>query len=216
MNKLFDLNSPYMVFLSKVADLVILSFWWFVCCLPVITIGPATAAMYYVALKIARKEEIRVTGTFFKGFKDNFKQGVAYTLIFAVLLTVLVWDYLIMSGVEGTLGMLSSVCFLVLAVWLLCTMFYTFPLQAQFFNPVVRTLKNAMILSTQKLLTTVYVFVLNMLPVIVAFISLPVFVQLAPVWILLTPALTAYLCSLRFVKIFDPWLQPAQAEETQG
>ena len=52
MSKLFDLNNPFFSFLSKVADLIILSFLWFVCCLPIVTIGPSSSALYYVMLKI--------------------------------------------------------------------------------------------------------------------------------------------------------------------
>ena len=50
-------------------------------------------------------------------------------------------------------------------------------------------------------------------PVIVAFISLQIFVQLAPVWVLLTPGLSAYLCSMRLNKLFAPYLKPAETEQ---
>ena len=50
MNKLFGLDSPIMQALSRLADLIILSFLWLVCCLPVVTIGPASAAMCFVAM----------------------------------------------------------------------------------------------------------------------------------------------------------------------
>ena len=91
MNKLFDLNNPFFSFLSKVADIIILSFLWFVCCIPIVTIGPATSALYYVTLKLARKEDVQITSCFFKGVKDNFKQGLAYSFIFVILGAVLVW-----------------------------------------------------------------------------------------------------------------------------
>lgn len=215
MNKLFDLNSPHMIFLSRVADLVILSFLWFVCCIPVITIGPASSALYYVTLKIVRKEDIRVTSCFFKGFKENFKQGVAYSFIFVIVGVVLFMDYILTAGIEGTTGMICSVCFFVMGVWMLCTMFYTFPLQAQFFNTVRQTVINAMFLASRKFLTTVVVFLLNMLPVIAAFASFAAFIQTLPIWILLAPGLIAYLCSMLFAKIFDPLIEAAQKERVE-
>lgn len=213
MNKLFDLDSPIMQFLSRMADLVVLSFLWFVCCLPIITIGPATAAMYYVTLKLTRKEEVQITQCFFQGFKSNFKQGVIMNLIFIVVGVILAWDYLIMLSVEGTYGLICCTSFLVMEIWMLCIMFYAYPLQAQFYNTIRRTLMNAAILSMRKFLSTVMFFALNMLPVIVAFISLPVFVKLAPVWVLLTPGLSAYLCSMRLNKLFEPYLKPAEKEQ---
>lgn len=217
MNKLFDLDSPIMRFLSRMTDLVFLSLLWFLCCLPIITIGPSTAAMYYVTLKLARKEEeVSISRCFFKGFKDNFKQGIILNLIFIVVWAVLFFDYLIMSNAEGTAGVTSSFVFLVMGIWWLCIMFYTYPLQAQFYNSIRRTLLNAAILSMRKLVNTVIVFTLNMLPLIVAFLSLEIFIRLAPVWVLLTPGVAAYLCSVRFVKLFDPYLKPDSSEEVTG
>lgn len=212
MNKWFDLNGPLMTWLSKAADLVILSALWFVCCIPVITIGAATAAMYCVTLKLAREEDVKITACFFRSLKQNLKQGIVLTLIFLVLGVILFADYFIMSGVEGTVGMVCSVAFLVMGIWLLCVAFYTFPLQAQFENPIIETLKNAFFLSSQKLGTTAFVFVLNMVPVIVACVSLQAFVLAAPVWALVTPGLSAYLCAGRFAKLFAPYLEPAENE----
>jgi uncharacterized membrane protein YesL len=213
MNKLFDLNSPFMQFLSKAADLVILSFWWLICSLPIVTVGPASSALYYVALKLARKEDVRITSCFFKGFKDNFKQGLAYSFLFVILGVVLFLDYILTAGIEGLTGTLCGVSFFVLGVWTLCTMFYTYPLQAQFYNTVRQTLINAMILAARKPLTTIAVFVLNMLPVFVAFASLPFFAMSFPVWVLVAPGLTAFVCSLMFVKIFDPLINPDGKKE---
>lgn len=214
MNKLFDLDSPLMRFLSRMTDLVFLSFLWFLCCIPIITIGPSTAAMYHVTLKLARdEEELKVIPCFFKGFKDNFKQGLIFNLIFIVVGTVLALDYLIMINAEGTAGAISSGCFLAMGIWMLCIMFYTYPLQAQFYNPIRRTLMNAAILSLRKLLDTVIVFVLNMIPVFAAFYAWPIFIRLLPLWILLAPGCIALLCSKRFVKLFDPYLQPAENPE---
>lgn len=212
MNKLFKLDSPFMIKLSKFSDMVILSILWVVCCIPVFTIGPATAAMYHVTLKMARKEDEGVIGCFFQGFKMNFKQGVVLNLIFLVLGAVLVLDYFYWGGIGGTAAMICSVIFLVLFIWMLCIMFYTYALQAQFYNPIRRTLKNAMVLATQKFGDTLVIFLLNMIPVIVGFVSYKIFLSAIPVWVLVAPAGIAYLCSRRFVAIFAPYLEPEEAE----
>lgn len=216
MNKLFDLNSPVMVFLSRMADMFFLSLLWLVCSLPVITLGPATAALYHVTLRLARKEEVKIAGCFFQGFKNNFKQGVVLNLIFLVVGAVIVADYLFMSMVEGTAASFSSACFFAMGIWLLCIIFYTYPLQAQFYNSIRQTLINAAVLSMRKIVDTVIVFMLNMLPVILACVSFNLFIRTIPVWVLLAPGVVAYLCAKRFVKLFDPYLNPEQKEETLG
>lgn len=213
MNKLFDLNNPFFSFLSKVADIIIVSFLWFVCCLPVFTIGPASSALYYVTLKLARKEDVQIISCFWKGFKNNFKQGVAYSLIFLVLGAVLVFDYMVALAMPGTAGAVCCGIFFALGVWLLCTMFYTFPLQAQFYNTVKQTIINAMILAVRKFPMTVAVFLLNMVPVILLLWATMVFFRTAPVWILVYPGLAALLCSRMFVKVFDPLIEAATGKK---
>ena len=216
MNKLFDLNNPFFSFLSKVADIIILSFLWFVCCLPVITIGPATAALYYVALKLARKEDVQITSCFFKGFKENFKQGVAYSFIFVILGIVLVFDYLVAMGMPGTAGTVCCGIFFALGILLLCTAFYTFPLQAQFYNTVKQTIINAIFLAARKLPMTVLVFGVNILPMILLlYVPSGGFVlwYSAPIWVLVYPGLAAFVCSMMFVKVFDPMIEAATGKK---
>ena len=215
MNKLFDLNNPFFSFLSKVADIIILSFLWFLCCIPILTIGPASSALYYVMLKIARKEEVQVTSCFFKGFKDNFKQGLAHSLIFIVVGAVLVIDYIYAMAMSGTAGTICSGIFFAMGIWALCTMFYTFPLQAQFYNTVKQTIINAMFLAARRFPMTVVVFVLNMAPVVLFLWATMVFFRTAPIWILLYPGLAAYLCARMFVKVFDPLIE-AQTGKRPG
>ena len=69
------------------ADLIALNLIWLICCIPIITIGPATTSMYCVARKMAEGEWPAVLKSFFKAFKDNFKQSL---LVFLAL-CVLIW-----------------------------------------------------------------------------------------------------------------------------
>ena len=224
MYKLFDLNSPFMRAVSRFTELVMLSFYWFVCCLPVITIGPATAALCFVAMKIAKKEDIRVSVTFFQSFKVNFKQGVILNLLFLVVCAVLAVDLYYFAFIQlgtGTGITLMQAAMMAIAVWVLCIMFYAYPLQAQFYNPISRTLRNAAVLAMQKPINTVIIFVLNVSPLLFGYLSvkltnsLELLVRAAPVLVLVAPGVLAYLCGKRFVKIFQPYLEPEETGETE-
>ena len=217
MNKWFNVDSPIMVGLSRLADLVILSFLWFVCCLPIITIGASTTAMYYVALKVVRDEEdVKITTAFFQGFKSNFKQATAMNLIFLVLGAILVVDGWYWFFAQGSMATISFAIFFAMFIWLLCIMFYAYPLQAQFYNTVKQTMINGAILSMRKFPVTVVVFVVNLLPLILAFFSLTLVIRTLPIWILLWPGVSAAINSRFFVKMFDPFLKAAkEQQETQ-
>ena len=87
MGKLFDLDSPLMRVLSKMADLMILNLLMIVLCLPIVTAGAAFTAMHYVLLKMVRDEDSYLLKSFFKSFKLNFRQA---TIIWAIMLGIAV------------------------------------------------------------------------------------------------------------------------------
>ena len=50
--KLFNYDSPFWSFMSRLADLIILNLLWIVFCIPVVTIGASTTAMYLSLIHI--------------------------------------------------------------------------------------------------------------------------------------------------------------------
>ena len=89
MGKLFDLESPLLSGLNKMADLIYLNLLTFVCCIPIITIGASMTALNYVVLKMVRNEDSHLTRQFFKSFKQNFKQATIIWLIILLAIIVL-------------------------------------------------------------------------------------------------------------------------------
>ena len=71
MSNLFNLDGPVLQFINKIVYSVYLNILWFICCIPVVTAGASTAALFYVTLKISRNEEGNITKAFFHSFKAN-------------------------------------------------------------------------------------------------------------------------------------------------
>lgn len=165
--KLFDIDSPLMQGLGKIADLMILNLLTLACCLPVITVGPALTALNHVALKIARNEETYIVKSFFKSFKENFRQGVLIWLLFLAVGTVLVCDYFILNGSESKYATVMQVLVLVAAVFVIFTFLYVFPVLARFHNTIRATLKNALMISIAQFPKTVLMFVMYLIPLLV-------------------------------------------------
>ena len=59
-------DGPFITFLMKLGDMIILHVLWLLCSLPVITAGPALAAAHYAALRIVRDEGGSVCSMFLK------------------------------------------------------------------------------------------------------------------------------------------------------
>jgi uncharacterized membrane protein YesL len=143
MGKIFDINSKFMQIAMKAADLVILNVLTLLCCIPILTIGPAFAAMHYTLLKLYRDEEGGIFKTFFHGFAANFKQGVALTFVYLLFFGILFLDYQFGSRTEGIMRLvLYALPFLALIGGLsLC---WVFPLLSRYRNTVFGTIKTTL------------------------------------------------------------------------
>ena len=87
-----------------------------VCCIPVVTIGPSIAAMFYVTLKMVRNEESYIVRGFFKSFKQNLKQGIVINLIMLAAALLLYFDISICRSTPGTIGKVLMVLFMMILV----------------------------------------------------------------------------------------------------
>ena len=54
-----EYDSPIMAGIGKVIDIIWLSTLWFICCLPIVTIGASTTALYYTSVKAIRDDSFR-------------------------------------------------------------------------------------------------------------------------------------------------------------
>ena len=48
-------KNPLFSFLNLLGQLILLSILWTVCCLPIITVGASTVALYYTVVKVLRR-----------------------------------------------------------------------------------------------------------------------------------------------------------------
>ena len=56
MSKFFSADNKLFILMSKIFDVMVLGLMWLVFCIPIITIGPASTAMYYTMVKVIRRE----------------------------------------------------------------------------------------------------------------------------------------------------------------
>ena len=91
--QMFSMENPVMQALGVACDLLLLNLLGAVCCLPVLTAGPALAALAGTSLLLVRGEEEGVVRTYFRVFRGSLKKGVALGLLFLAAGTVLAVDY---------------------------------------------------------------------------------------------------------------------------
>ena len=138
------MDSPLMRFLTKIADLMVLNILFCVTGIPLITIGASWTALYSVTLKMVRDEESSVSRSYFRSFRQNFKQATLLWLGVLVVLALLVLDIRVLNGMAGgTAPGLLRVGVEILALLGIMVLQYLFPSLARFEASLADTLKNA-------------------------------------------------------------------------
>ena len=218
MNKVFNFEGPVSTFLSRLADLFWLNLLYILCCLPVITAGAATTALFYVTLKMAKDEEGYITRSFFKSFKDNFIQATLIWVAFLVVFVIMFLDFRIANG-QSMAEVLSDsvvsdvviVAVLVMTIVILMTLTYVFPLLAQFDNTVVNTVKNAFLISIRHLPYTFLMLLIMAIPVALIWFS-PALLLL----VLIMFSATAYINSKFYNRIFALYMPKEEDINGEG
>ena len=197
--KLFNIDSPLMQALSKMADLMWLNILTIFLCLPVVTAGAALTAMNYMALKIVRDEECYITKGFFKSFKENFKQATIIWIILLAVVTVLGIDFYVFTHSETEVSGVIQVAVMVAAIMVLFTTMYLFPVLAKFDNTIMKTIKNALILSLVQFPKTILMIIVYLIPII---ITICVF-QLMPLVFMFGVSVPAWISAKLYNKFFQ-------------
>lgn len=230
MGRFFSIDSGFFRVMGKVADFIILDVitlvfcapaliayifnfslglpLFILCCVLSIGIGPALAAMFYVALKEVTDQEGYLLRSYWKGFKDNFIHGVLAEIIFVVIALVLMFDMEVCYqwGTEQG-SIVGKLLYFVLLGFLIMTataIMYAFPLMAKFENTVIRTVKNSYMMAVKHLIQTL---MMALITYGLLFYSLTY-----PFLLLFTLGIIAYADSYVFVRIFKIYI-PKHAQQ---
>ena len=205
MQLLFSPDSQIMQALSRLCDLMLLNVLFLLTCIPIVTIGAASTAMYTVASRLGTDREEGVFKPYFRAFRANFGQSTAIWLI------LLLWGAA--SCVNGLIfyqqtGVLRYTVLLFVGLFVLALMIgaYAFPLVSRFQNNTRTTLKNALLLSVGYLPRSLIMTVLNVFPFALLLFHLYLFFQLGLLWLVIYFSAAAYLNSLLLRKVFAPYL----------
>lgn len=207
---LFNYDNPVWRFIGKLGDLILLNILWLICSIPIFTIGASTTAVYYVTLKLVRDEDDSTIKSFFRSFKNNFKQATAIWLILLAAGIVLGFDFWFFVSGQMAIGGAAKVVLTAgsggLLLIYLFILTYVFPLQSRFYNPVKRTLFNAFFMSVRHLLQTVGIIAIDLGIVAGTYFGFFYMPQIAMLLFLFGLPLLAFVNSYFFTAIFKRYM----------
>lgn len=211
----FSVDSKFSIVMSKLFDLMVLNFIFIIMCIPIVTIGANLTAMSYVTLRMSRNEDSYVWKSYWKSFRENFKQSTIIWLILLCLGLFLAADiYLTTNLMTGWLTNIKYFFFFLALVYLFVFL-YIFPVQSRFYNKIKYTMRNSLLFSIRHLPYTLLMIVVLIGPTLVALLAGgAVFNYFILVVVLAGFSGTSYINSIFLNKIFKKYI-PSEEDEEQ-
>lgn len=154
------MDGPIINALSKIWNIILVSILWLVGCVPVVTIGTSTAALYYTTVKVNRRDAGYVCREFFNAYKMNLKQGIPATLILGISMMLMLFNRYFMINMGGTTGKVFVVVYTAMFVIILALSLYIFPVLSRFHIKLIDLFKLSFYMCMRHILTTVLLLVL--------------------------------------------------------
>lgn len=212
MGDFFNLDNKFFQGINKIVDAVCLGLLWLLFCIPVVTAGAATTALYYTINKVIRHNRGYIWSEFWNAFKSNFKQSTIVWIIMLALSVFLGMDCYIMYqfAQEGEkVGSIYPVFIVFLAIlWVWGV--YLFAYIARFENSTKLAVKNAGFIAIANLPWTVAILLLLCVCILCAWIFPPV--------ILILPSIFMLIVNFILEKIFRKYMseEDIAAEEERN
>lgn len=209
LESLFNPENALMCFINKIIDLVVLSILWTLCSAPLVTMGAASAALYYALTKSVRCQRGHAAKEFWRAFKSNLKRGILFELVWAALaFMMLVTDVPLVTTFLDT-GKVQNVFLLILfvvkAVLLIGAACWYYPMISRFEQGVWKTAEAAVFTMLRHALRSILVILLTVFAV-----SLLV---AEPLLLAIVPGVSAWLLSFLQEPVFQALYDSAEVPE---
>jgi len=200
-------DNALMITMTQITDCIFLSLFWFIGCIPVVTMGASFAALYDATYRGFRQGDKHCWSRFLRVFRENWKAGILPTAVFLAVFSgltkvlIALWN----SAVAGSLSWMvfSGIAFV--GVLILGILSILFPVLSRFENSFSGLLKNTVFLAMANLPRTLTLGILNAAAgLLCAFYVLPLF---------FLPSLAALIGSLLIEPMFKPYMPSEDAAE---
>ena len=192
---------------GRLADYFLLSACWFLCSIPLVTIGSASIALYDTVAHCVRGNEGQMVRRFLRTFKNELLRGFLLTVLFALLALLLNSVYQILSQMGNgseVMRTVSVVYFCLLLLPLDCAG-WCVALESRFVYPFGQLLKNA--------LAFTFGYLPQTLAIAVAFILGFNLLRMFPFLVMLVPAPMVHLQAVFIEKVFKKYM-PEEEEDS--
>lgn len=180
----------FTIFYRKFWKLLQLSALFTLFCIPVVTIGPATAALTYVVRNYSKEQHSWVFSDFMEQFKLNFKQGLLFGILDIVIYCILIFCYFFYRRQSGILsGFAAFIVFMTIIYTMM--RFYIYPMIVTFKLKASAIYKNAFIFATTNFFKNLYIIILCLIYLSICFYIIFLIVRVDILALIILPFFTS-------------------------
>lgn len=209
---LLNENSLFNIIFNKLGDIIIANLLFILCSIPLITIGPALTALYHCTLRSIKGNNPGTVKTFFRAFKESFRQSVLVWILFLVILAVLVLNIRFLLSQDSSASQMLVYLSMAVTAFAVIGFLYIFPVIAAFSNSLKNLLRNSYIFAFMHFPSTILIAVVTILPMYMTYQDLDLLPLYAFCWFFFGFGLTAEINSRLFYRMFKPYLEKEESE----
>lgn len=197
-------DGPLANILNRLIDLILLNVLWFLCSLPLFTLGASTCAVYEVVMRYSFHEDPPVIRTFFHAFRKHFKKSIVLLLIFLGAGLFLSLDLWAAVRWDIPIQFLMVVIILSASYFYLAVLTHVFPVLTYYDSGIRESIQKAFILSMSNGIFTVFIMMVNLMPLLLILLFPNYFGQILFLYLAVGFSVTAFLCAMHLARLFDP------------
>ena len=162
--KYFGYDGTFYTVTGKIFDIIAISLYWLVGCIPLITIGSAFSAMYATVTKVIRADQSSAMLEFWRVYRRDIKAAIPLWLLYAGLLFLLLLNFgIVRSNAAGLVGLFFLVLYAIVILLVLLSACYAFALLSRFDMPVGWQIKMSFYMTVRYLPRSLFLLILFVL-----------------------------------------------------
>ena len=158
--KTFGVGGKAWEFLNQVLELVILSAFWIILCIPLIPAGAATAALMETADRHFAQQNGSLLGSFLEALRKNFRQATVCWGLNLVCLLVLWADMRLLESMDGLPFVVLTPIFIGLMLYVVTVFLWQMSYIAHYADSLRNVIRNSLFVSLAKPLRTAVVMLI--------------------------------------------------------
>lgn len=204
--KLLKEDGPLIKLLSDLTELVFLNVVFLIFCIPIFTIGTAVTALYRSIFLFRNGNGSGTVRDFLKAFRQNLKKATVVFLLLLPFLLIIFYEALTAMTQTATVTTFVRFMRLLQIILLTAVASYAYPLQAQFENRPLTTVKNALCMMMIHFPATLIMTASNLVFPVMLILNATFLIRIFPFWLFLGFSVTAWFNAFFLEKIFKRYL----------